>query len=169
MARKPPALRQGWDNPATAADAQTILYLYDLRRDEEMRHARHFISAEFWPESAEDILQIARAFPSRENSWMRQVTTYWEMAASLVLRGALHEGLFYDTSGEMYCVYAKFRPFLPEIRKKLPKMLVMVEELVMRAPEGRARLQRLEDRLQRRRQKLADRRAAVAATSAGYR
>lgn len=169
MKKKSLESRSGWESPAHAADAHTILYLYDLRRDEEMRRARHFISAEFWPESADDILRIARAFPSPENSWMRQVTTYWEMAASLVLRGALHEGLFFDSSGEMYCVYAKFRPFLPEIRKKLPKMLVMVEEVVLRSPEGRGRLQRLEERLQRRKQKLGERRAAVAATSAGYR
>jgi len=51
---------------ATAADAQIILQLYDLRRDTEMRKARHFISAEFWPESAEDTLRIAREYPGPE-------------------------------------------------------------------------------------------------------
>ncbi len=157
------------DRPATPEDAKIILHLYDLRRDTEMRNAREFMSAEFWPESAEDILRIARAFPSPENTYMRQVTTYWEMAAALVLRGALHEGLFFDCSGEMYCVYAKFRPFLGEVRQKLPKMLVLVEELVLRSPEGRARLERLEAQLKRTQQKLAQRRAAIAATSAGYR
>ena len=62
---------------ATAADAQIILQLYDLRRDAKMRKARHFIAAEFWPESAEDTLRIARAYPSPENTWLRQVTSYW--------------------------------------------------------------------------------------------
>ena len=154
--------------PATASDAQIILHLYDFRRETEMRKARHFISAEFWPESAEDTLRIARAYPSPENTWLRQVTSYWEMAASFVLRGALHEGLFFDASGEMYCVYAKFRPFLPEIRQKLPYFLLTVEKVVLRTPEGRQRLERLERRLSRRRQKLGERRAAVAATSAGF-
>jgi hypothetical protein len=153
---------------ATAADAQIILQLYDLRRDTEMRKARHFISAEFWPESAEDTLRIARAYPSTENTWLRQVTSYWEMAASFVLRGALHEGLFFDASGEMYCVYAKFRPFLPGIRQKLPHFLLTVEKVVMNTQEGRDRLERLEKRLARRKQKLTERRAAVAATSAGF-
>jgi len=157
------------DSPATPEDAKIILQLYDLRRDPEMRKARDFISAEFWPQSADDILGIARAFPSTENTYMRQVTTYWEMAAAMVLRGALHEGLFFDCSGEMYCVYAKFRPYLSEVRQKLPKMLVMVEELVLRSAEGRARLERLEGRLKRAQQKLGQRRAAIAATSAGYR
>jgi hypothetical protein len=153
---------------ATAADAQLVLQLYDFRRETEMRKARHFIAAEFWPESAEDTLRLARQYPSTENTWLRQVTSYWEMAASFVLRGALHEGLFFDVSGEMYCVFAKFRPFLPEIRQKLPYFLLTVEKVVMGTQEGRDRLERLEKRLARRKQKLAERRAAVAATSAGF-
>ena len=154
--------------PATAADAQIILQLYELRREEEMRKARHFIAAEFWPESAEDTLRLARAYPSRENTWLRQVTSYWEMAASFVLRGALHEGLFFDCSGEMYCVFAKFKPFLAEIRQKLPYFLLTVEQVIMNTQHGRQRLERLEKRLTQRQQKLAARRAAVAATSAGF-
>ncbi|HYL12460.1 MAG TPA: hypothetical protein VEV41_05470 [Terriglobales bacterium] len=153
---------------ATAADAQLILQLYDFRRETEMRKARHFISAEFWPENAEDTLRLARAYPSAENTWLRQVTSYWEMAASFVLRGALHEELFFDVSGEMYCVFAKFKPFLTEIRQKLPYFLLTVEKVVMNTQEGRDRLERLEKRLARRKQKLAERRAAVAATSAGF-
>lgn len=154
--------------PATALDAQIILQLYDLRRETEMRKARHFISAEFWPEDAADTLRIARAYPSPENTWLRQVTSYWEMAASFVLRGALHEGLFFDASGEMYCVYAKFKPFLSEIRQKLPYFLLTVEKVIMKTQDGRDRLERLERSLSRRRQKLGERRAAVAATSAGF-
>jgi hypothetical protein len=153
---------------ATTADAQIILQLYDLRRDKEMRKARHFISAEFWPERAEDTLQIARAYPSPQNTWLRQVTSYWEMAASFVLRGALHEGLFFDASGEMYCVYAKFRPFLTEIRQKLPYFLLTVEKVVMNTAEGRSRLERIEKRLARRKQKLAERAATLVGASAGF-
>ena len=168
MGKEPP--NQGEDNSigASTGDAQVILQLYELRRDPAMRDARHFISANFWPENAEDVLRLARIYPSQENTYLRQVTSYWEMAASLVLRGALHEGLFFDCSGEMYCVFAKFKPFLEEIRRKLPYFLLSVETAIMRTAEGRARLQRLELRLARRKQKLAQRRAAVAATSAGY-
>ena len=77
------------------------------------------------------------------------------MAASFVLRGALHEGLFYDTSGEMYCVYAKFKPFLAAIRHKLPYFLLTVEKVILRTEEGRQRLERLERSLSRRRLQLA--------------
>ncbi|MGI9103661.1 MAG: DUF4760 domain-containing protein [Terriglobales bacterium] len=153
---------------ATTDDAQVILYLYDLRRDAEMRQARHFISADFWPQTAEDVLQLARSYPSRENGFLRQVTTYWEMAASFVLRGALDEQLFFDSSGEMYCVFAKFSRLLPGIRQKLPYFLVNVENVIQRTAGGPERLQRLEAKLTHRQQKLAQRRAAVAATSAGY-
>ena len=136
-------------SPATALDAQIILQLYELRRETEMRKARNFISAEFWPETAEDTLRIARSYPSPENTWLRQVTSYWEMAAAFVLRGALHERLFFDASGEMYCVYAKFRPFLPEIRQKLPYFLLTVEKVILRTPEGRRRERLLSSRSRR--------------------
>jgi hypothetical protein len=154
--------------PATTADATVMLQLYQLRGETEMRKARHFISANFWPETAEDTLRIARAYPSEENTWLRQVTSYWEMAASLVLHGALHEALFFDSSGEMWCVFAKFKPCLAEIRLKLPYFLLNVERVITNTPEGRARLQRLEARLARRQQKLAQRRSELVATSAGY-
>jgi hypothetical protein len=85
-----------------------------------------------------------------------------------VLRGAVHEGLFFDASGEMFCVYAKFKPFLAEIRQKLPYFLLTVEKVVMNTPEGRKRLERLEKRLARRKQKLAERRAALVGASAGF-
>ena len=153
---------------ASCADAELILYLYDLRRDPEMRAAREFISSQFWPEVAEDTLRLARAYPSKENTWLRQVTSYWEMAASFVLRGALNQELFFDSSGEMYCVFAKFKPFLPEIRRKLPYFLLHVEKVIEATREGRERLARLEARLARRRQRIEQRRAVLAAASAGY-
>ena len=65
-------------------------------------------------------------------------------------------------------MFAKFKPYLADIRKKLPYFLLNVEAAAVRNPEGRARMQRLEARLARRKQKLAQRRAAVAETSAVY-
>ena len=106
---------------ATAHDAEVILKLYDLRREPEMRKARHWFVAEFWPASADDFLKVANAFPSQENSWIRQVGSYWDMAASLVLQGALHEELFVQPgcSGEMFFIFAKIHPFLKDLRQKM--------------------------------------------------
>lgn len=138
----------------TAADAQLILQLYDLRREGEMRKARNFVAADFWPEGFEDIRKILMAYPSSENNWLRQVAGYWDMAASLVLHGTLHEGLFLEASGEMYNLYAKFRPFLKQMREefKAPEALANVEKVVLASRQSRERLKRMEERIAFRRQ-----------------
>ncbi len=87
---------------STAADAQVILQLYDLRREAEMRKARKWYAGSFWPETADDYAKVATAYSIPENAWLRQVISYWDMAAALVLNGALDEGLFFDTCGEMW-------------------------------------------------------------------
>ena len=74
---------------ATPHDGQLMLKLYDLRREAEMRKARNWFLVDFWPLNADDFVKVANAFPSQENSWLRQVGGYWDMASSLVLQGAL--------------------------------------------------------------------------------
>jgi len=132
----------------TAADAQIILQLYDFRREAEMRKARAWWSGSFWPQNADDYIKIASAFSIPENAWGRQVMGYWDMAASLVLRGALNEDLFFDCCGEMWFTFAKVSPFLKEIRAKLnsPKLLLHVETLAKKTKEGRERLKTMEAR-----------------------
>ncbi len=132
---------------ATAADAQLILQLYDLRRESEMRKARKYVDSEFWPENYQEFHAIAMAWGSPENTWLHQVLAYWDMAASLVLRGALNEGLFFDNSHQMYFLYAKLRPFLQQARKDFdaPEYLANIEKLVERTAESRERLRRSEE------------------------
>jgi len=129
---------------ATSADAQIILQLYDFRRESEMRKARNFVF-NFWPETAQDIISIFMNFGSQENAWLRQVGTYWEMAASLVNRGTLSPDLFFDSNGEMFFVYAKFQPFLKELRDAFqePAMFSNVDKLTQSTPEARERMQRM--------------------------
>jgi len=105
---------------ATAHDAHLILKLYDLRREGEMRKARHWLTAEFWPQSADEFIKVVNSFPSQENAWLRQVGGYWDMAASLVVHGALNEELFLQPGccGEMFFIFAKVHPFLKEFREK---------------------------------------------------
>lgn len=138
-------------NQATATDAELILKLYDLRREPEMRKARNWWLTTFWPESAEDFFKIGMAMGSQENNWMRQVGGYWEMAASLVLHGALNEGLFLEGSfsGEMFFIFAKVRPFLPQLREKFqsPTMWGNIETLINRSEKGRNTLKAFEDRI----------------------
>ncbi|SRR5258708_28060270 len=127
---------------ATAEDARVIMRLYDLRRETEMRKARSWYAG-WWPTSAEDILQILSSFGTQENAWFRQVNGYWDMAASFVLQGALHEGLFWDSGGEMWFTLAKLQPFLKEVREKanIPQGFRRVEKVATRTKDGRDRLQ----------------------------
>ncbi len=74
---------------ATAHDANLILKLYELRREAEMRKARNWFTAEFWPQSTDEVMKVVDSPASQENAWLRQVGSYWEMAASLVVNGAI--------------------------------------------------------------------------------
>ena len=93
---------------ATAADAELILKLYDLRREARMRQARQWVMHEFAPKNLDELLAIQRDFGSDQNQMWRQVIGYWEMAAALVLRGALDRELFFDSVGENVFFLAKF-------------------------------------------------------------
>ncbi|MGD1214424.1 MAG: hypothetical protein ABR861_05505 [Terriglobales bacterium] len=144
---------------ATPQDAQLVLKLYDLRREAEMRKARSWFGAEFWPQNAADVLKVANAFPSQENAWMRQVGGYWDMAASLVLHGALNEELFLQPgiSGEMFFIFAKIHPFLKEIREKMnnPEAFANIEKVATGSKLSRKRLDRVSKNVENRRKALA--------------
>jgi hypothetical protein len=84
---------------ATHADAELILKLYDLRRESVMREARSwFIS--WWPGSADEAKAIAATMTRQDNAWLRQATSYWEMAFSIANTGAIDAELFARNSGE---------------------------------------------------------------------
>ena len=144
---------------ATTADAQLILQLYDLRREAEMRKARNWWVAEFWPRSAEEFVKVAFTPGSQENNWLRQVTGYWSMAASLVLHGALNADLFLQpaVSGEMFTVFAKVQPFLKDLREKAGDrhMFANIEKVIISSRFGRERLQLTQKRVEMMREKLA--------------
>jgi hypothetical protein len=129
---------------ATTADAQLILQLYDLRREAEMRKARHWWVAEFFPQNADEFMKVASAMGTQENNWLRQVGGYWSMAASFVLHGTLSEELFLQpaVSGEMYFLLAKVHPFLKELREKIgdPHLFGNIEKVIMNSKAGRDRL-----------------------------
>ena len=132
----------------TVSDAQLGLQLYDLRREAEMRTARNFVNFEFQPKTADDVLKVAMAMGTPQNAHFRQVLSYWQIAASLVLNGTLHPAVFVDTCGEGLFVYAKFKPLLKEIRAKMdPDFLGRIEELVKQDKGCRERVALIEKRI----------------------
>ena len=134
---------------ASAKDAQVVLRFYDLRREGEMRKARNFYAMQFNPQSLDDVMKVVGAFGSDENRWFRQMVSYWEMGATLVLRGAVHDELFLDNAGEMFFVYAKIKPYLPELRKRFnsPEFLGHMDKVIHRSAENRKRLKVFEERM----------------------
>ena len=100
---------------ATYDDANLILRLYELRREEKLRKAREWFSANFHAASLEDMQRIA-APGSQENAYFRMVVSYWEMVAALVTSGVLNQDLFFQTNGELLFVWERVRELLPAYR-----------------------------------------------------
>ena len=125
---------------ATAADAELVLRLYELRREETLRKARRFMVFDFQPKTLEELRAVSRDVTSENNSAWRQVLSYWEMAASLVLRGAVDPDLFLDTNGEGILLYAKFHHFHAETEKQSGNPFMKhTAELIQKYPAAKSR------------------------------
>lgn len=111
-------------------DADLLLRLYDLRREERLRQARDWFIREFRAESMEDLYKRF-PFGSSENDSYRMVLGYWEMAASIVNRGLINEELFFENSGELWTVWAKIKHLMPASRTmwKNPHLFQNLENL----------------------------------------
>ena len=88
--------------PEPHHSADLILKLYDLRREARMREARQWVIG-FTPDSADDLVAVMRG---PDSASFRMVATYWDMAASLVLNGAIDEQMFTDANAEHVAVFA---------------------------------------------------------------
>jgi hypothetical protein len=119
-------------------EADLILKLYDLRREETMRVARDYYLREFNPESVTDIINVLFG---EHSGHVRMVASYWEMAAALVNHGAIDINLFNDTNGEHIGVFGKLEPFLGELRAQFgAQFLANLEKLIDATPDGRKRI-----------------------------
>jgi len=125
---------------ASAADAELILKLYELRQEETLRKARRFLVFDFNPKTVEDLRVVSRDTKSENNPYWRQAISFWEMAASLVLRGALDADLFLDSSVEGILLYAKFHHFHAETEKQSGNPFMgRTAELIAKYPAATAR------------------------------
>lgn len=142
---------------ATPADAEIILKLYELRTEAVMRQARAWMVGEFWPKTAEEFFAVAENWQDPHNAWFRQVTSYWETAAALVLHGAVSAELFVDCNGEGFYLLAKFTPLLEAIREKNPAFMAKTSELINRFSAAAQRYEAMLKRLQAQRPASASR------------
>ena len=132
--------------------ANTLLKLYELRTEPTLRQARSWFVFEFHPNSAQDVLG-AWLGPGHESAPYRMVTTYWDMAASLVIQNAIPAEMFNAANTEHVGVYAKLRPFLAEVRAvtKYPDYLMHLERVVGMMPDTQDRIAIFERYLTRQR------------------
>jgi len=121
--------------------AEVLLKLYELRTEPSLRQARAWFAFEFHPTSAREVLGTWLG-PGHESAPYRMVTSYWDMAASLVNLGAIPSEMFNAANTEHFALYAKMRPFLQEIRAatNYPDYLMNVERVIMSLPDAEARV-----------------------------
>ncbi len=130
----------------TYEDAQLILKLYEIRRDEKLREARAWFG-KFSPATIADVKAVS-ASAGPENAYYRMVTSYWDMAASFVVRGVLNADLFLDSGGEMIFVWSRVAHLVPQIRSELgtPGLLLNVEKVIQASPRAQERAATLQKR-----------------------
>lgn len=146
-----------------AKDADLILKLYDLRREQTMRDARNWFFT-FNPQTPEDFMEVLMGDKS---GYYRMVVSYWDMAASLVNHGAIDADMFNDANGEHIFVYAKIEPFLPALRQMgNPDFLVHLERVIKEIPDYEKKLAATRERIQKI-LAMYEQRAAAQAAAAG--
>jgi hypothetical protein len=140
-------------NPVESA--KLILELYELRREETMRKARDFVVT-FDPRTFEEF--IAEYFGAH-SAYLRMVLSYWNMAASFVLNGAIDRKMFEDANGEHILAFSKIEPFLAQMRQVMgsDRYMDSLEQLCLSMPDGRERIDGMRERI---RAMLANRAAA---------
>jgi len=114
----------------TYDDGNMILRLYEIRREEKLRAARDWFLFDFQPPSWNEIRD--RYFTGEEqDNYIRMVSTYWDMACTLVKQGVLNKELFYATNGEHLAVWEKIKPWVEEARRdrKNPLLYRSLEEV----------------------------------------
>ena len=140
------------EKKATYEDTQLILRLYELRREEKLREARDWFSLQFFPQTAQDVLDIF-APGNPHNAHFRMMVSYWDMAASFAVRGPLDAYLLLESGGEMLIVWSKIGKFIPQIREaySLPEYLRNIEEVIKQVEWAPGRVKWLEERFAARR------------------
>lgn len=121
--------------------ASALLKLYELRTEPRLRQARAWFAFEFHPATTAEVLATWLG-PGHASAPYRMVTSYWDMAASLVINEAIPAAMFNEANTEHFAVYAKLQPFLEEVRAKTgyPDYLASLERVIAMHPDPKARI-----------------------------
>ena len=103
--------------PRPTYDDANLILKYDMRRDDRMRKARAWFTAQFKVKSWDELQKLAPV-GTDENASYRMVVTYWDMVASFITSGVLHDELFFQSGREMLLVWERVKDVLPDIRRQ---------------------------------------------------
>lgn len=125
--------------------ARLILELYNLRREATMREARSFWIT-FDPETVEDLM-AGMAGPN--GAYIRMVISYWDMACSLVVNGAIDQKMFNDANGEHLVVFGKLEAAMPKWREMTgnPDSWKNLETVALGGPDARRNIDAIKARI----------------------
>lgn len=98
-------------------DAELVLRVYELRREDVMRESRSTLNSKFWPKSYEDVAAVTKG-DHPLNAPFRQVSTYWEMVYGIAKHGIVHPDYFLESNGEGFHLLAKVTPHLEQYRRE---------------------------------------------------
>jgi hypothetical protein len=146
---------------ATPADAEIVLKFYQLRTEAVMREARAWMTGEFWPATADEFFAVSANPAHPHAAHFRQVITYWEMGAAMVLHGAVSAELFVDCNAEGFFLLAKFSPILGEIRSRNPGFLTKTSELINRFSAASQRYDGVLKNVEARRKAMAEEKSSA--------
>ena len=131
---------------ATHADADLILKLYDLRRETVCRAARTYFS-QWQPADENEVKQVLGDGKRQENAYVRQATTYWEMAFSLANTGAIDEELFAKNCGEGILFALKCQKLAKQFPGAWTRSMGEAEAFIAKSPAAQKKAEMMRARL----------------------
>ena len=103
---------------ATYDDARLLMELYEMRREPRLREARRWFTGSFKVKTYEELMTLCPP-GSEPNASYRMVTTYWELVASFITSGVLHEELFFQSGRELLFCWERLRDVAPQVREQI--------------------------------------------------
>ena len=120
-------------------DADIVLRLYEMRREEVMRQSRSAINGQFWPKNYDDVAALTK--PDHPmNAAFRQVSSYWEMVYGMAANGIVNAEYLMESNGEGLYLYAKVLPYIEQYRKEAFPVAYRQAEWVSQNTEGGKRM-----------------------------
>ncbi|SRR5579864_2015910 len=105
------------ESKPTHEQAQLHLQVFEMRREARLRQARDWFGKNYFADTFEEAMRVA-PMGSEGGTNVMMVLGYWEQACALLNYGLLHEGLFFETSGEFFGVWERVKAVVPQMREK---------------------------------------------------